>query len=414
MASLPLFDRRGDHEPDADGFWTVSALTGQIKAALEDEFGSVGLVGEISNLSRPRSGHLYFNLKDEGASIRAVMWRSAASKVVFDLADGLAVRVRGSVTVYEPRGDYQIQVRTIEPEGIGALELAFRQLCERLAREGLFDADRKRPIPRFPRRIVLVTSPTGAAVRDFLQVAGRRWPGVEILVAPAKVQGMGAAEEIAAAIAMGNSVRDADLIVLARGGGSLEDLWAFNEEPVARAIFASRLPVVSGVGHEVDVTVADLVADVRALTPSEAAERCVPDARELLGVVDALGGRLARSLQRRAERDHARLERVEERLRRAGRDAMEAVESRLDLLSERMNSALRSTLDDRSESLARRAAQLEALSPLNVLARGYSLTRAEDGHVLRAAADVQPGQRIVTKLARGEVVSRVEALRDES
>jgi exodeoxyribonuclease VII large subunit len=413
MASLPLFDRRGDHEPDADGFWTVSALTGQIKAALEDEFGSIGLVGEISNLSRPRSGHLYFNLKDEGASIRAVMWRSAASKVVFDLADGLSVRVRGSVTVYEPRGDYQIQVRTIEPEGIGALDLAFRQLCERLSREGLFDAERKRPIPRFPRRIVLVTSPTGAAVRDFLQVAGRRWPGVEILIAPAKVQGLGAAEEIAEAIAMGNRVRDADLIVLVRGGGSLEDLWAFNEEVVARAIFASRLPVVSGVGHEVDVTVADLVADVRALTPSEAAERCVPDARELLGVVDVLGGRLARSLQRRAERDRARLERVEERLHRAGRDALEAVESRLDLLSERMNGALRSILDDRAESLARRAAQLEALSPLNVLARGYSLTRTEDGRVVRAASDVEPGQRIVTRLASGEVVSRVEALRDE-
>jgi exodeoxyribonuclease VII large subunit len=410
MASLPLFDRRDEGDPGDDGFWTVSALTGQIKAALELEFGTVGLVGEISNLSRPRSGHLYFHLKDEGASIRAVMWRSAAAKVVFDLADGLAVRVRGAITVYEPRGEYQIQVRTIEPEGIGALELAFRQLCERLAREGLFDPDRKRPIPRYPRRIVLVTSPTGAAVRDFLQVAGRRWPGVEILIAPAKVQGQGAADEIAAAIALGNSVRDADVIVIARGGGSLEDLWAFNEEPVARAIYASRLPVVSGVGHEVDVTIADLVADVRALTPSEAAERCVPDARELLGVVAGLEGRLARALHRRAERDRSRLERVEDRLHDAARDTLDAARSRLELLDDRMNFALRTTLDARREAIARRAAQLEALSPLNVLARGYSLTRTEDGRVVREAASLAEGQRIVTRLARGEVVSRVQGV----
>lgn len=409
MASLPLFERRDN--PGADGFWTVSALTGQIKAALEGDFGTVGLIGEITGLSRPRSGHIYFNLKDEGATIRAVIWRSAAAKVVFDLADGLAVRVRGSLTVYEVRGEYQIQVRTIEPEGIGALELAFRQLCERLTREGLFDPDRKRPIPRYPRRIVLVTSPTGAAVRDFLQVAGRRWPGVEILIAPAKVQGIGAAEEIADAIALGNSVHDADLIVLARGGGSLEDLWAFNEERVARAIFGSRLPVVSGVGHEVDVTVADLVADVRALTPSEAAERCVPDARELLGVVESLGGRLARSLHRRAERDRARLERVEERLRRAGRDAIEGIQNRLERLDERLNLAMRTGLDVRREVLARRAAQVEALSPLSVLSRGYSLTRTEEGRVVREAASLAVGQRVVTKLASGEVISRVEEVR---
>lgn len=414
--SLPLFDRRRDParlgDVKAGGpstAWTVSGLTGAIKAALEDEFSGIELVGEISNLSRPHSGHLYFNLKDERAAIRAVMWKSTAARVKFDLVDGLAVRVRGDVTVFEKRGEYQIQVQAIQPEGIGALELAFRQLVERLGAEGLFAAERKRPLPRFPDRILVVTSPTGAAVRDFLQVVGRRWRAVEVLIVPVKVQGLGAAEEIAEGIATANRVAGADLVVLTRGGGSLEDLWPFNEEIVARAVFASRLPVVSAVGHEVDVTIADLVADFRALTPSEAGERVVPEAGEVGAALDRQGERLARALTDLAARGRLRLDRLGDRLAVAGRDRFRAARLRLDTLSDRATAAIRADLDRRGHALARFAAQLEALSPLSVLARGYSLTRRDDnGAIVREAASLHPGDRIRTRLARGVVVSRVE------
>lgn len=385
MSVLSLFDLADG--PDGSGFCTVSELTAQIRATLEMEFSEVALRAEVSNLSRPRSGHLYFVLKDDGASIRAVMWKSDAQRVVFDLTDGLAVNVWGRVTVYPPRGDYQIQVRKIEPVGVGPLELAFRQTVARLAAEGLFAPERKRTIPRWPRRIVVVTSPTGAAVRDFLHVVGRRWRGVEILIAPAKVQGLGAAEEIVAGIELANRVAGADVIVLARGGGSLEDLWAFNEEIVARAIVASRLPVVSAIGHEVDVTIADLAADRRALTPSEAGELCVPDAEELRAAVTGLG----------------------ERLTRAGQGRIEQARMRLDWLSERAARAVSQGLDTRRHRVARLAASLEALSPLGVLARGYSLTLRDDGTTLvRSAGDVRPGDLIQTRLAQGRVISRVE------
>jgi exodeoxyribonuclease VII large subunit len=406
MSSFPLFRPAADL--DADRPWTVSELTGQIRATLEDDFSDVSLLGEISNLSRPRSGHLYFHLKDEGASIRAVMWRSTAARVVFDLEDGLAVRVRGDVTVYEPRGEYQIQVRAIEPEGVGPLELAFRQMFERLQAEGLFDPSRKRPLPRFPRRIAVVTSPTGAAVRDFLQVVGRRWRAAEIVVVPVKVQGLGAADEIAEGIALANRVDGVDLVVIARGGGSLEDLWPFNEERVARAIFDSRLPVVSAVGHEVDVTIADYVADFRALTPSEAGERCVPDAAELRSAVDRLGDRLAAALIARVERQRLRLDRLGDRLVRGVDGRLCEARSRLEILEERARCAIRGGLEARAGRLAQSAAKLDALSPLGVLARGYSLTRKDDGHtVVRSPDDVRPGDRIETRLARGTIASTV-------
>src|SRR3954452_17530979 len=228
MASLPSF-RLGE-DPYGAMFESVSSLTGRIKDSLESDFADVALHGEITNLARPRSGHIYFSLRDSEASIRGVMWKSDAQRLAFDLADGLAVRVLGRLTVYPPRGEYQVVVRFLEPEGIGALELAFRQLFARLSAEGLFDPDRKRPLQRFPRRIVIVTSPTGAAVRDLLQVTGRRWTAADILVAPARVQGVGAGAEIAEAIGLANRVKEADLIIVARGGGSAEDLWAFNQE----------------------------------------------------------------------------------------------------------------------------------------------------------------------------------------
>ncbi|CAN5700745.1 exodeoxyribonuclease VII large subunit [soil metagenome] len=387
MSSLPLFDRPGIVPAEAP-MLSVSQLTALVREVLETGFGDVGVCGEVSNVARPRSGHVYFSLKDEGASIRAVLWKSAAQRLAFNLEDGLAVRAWGGLSLYAPRGDYQLVVRRIEPEGIGALELAFRQTVSRLAAEGLFDPARKRPLPAYPSRIVLVSSSTGAAVRDLLQVIGRRWPSVEVLIAPAKVQGLGAAEEIAAGIALANRLERADLIIVARGGGSLEDLWAFNEEIVARAIFHSRLPVVSGVGHEVDVTIADLVADVRALTPSEAGERCTPDAREVRNRLDRLADRLARALRQEAV----------------------AARHQLDALADRAARAVRRGLDRRADRLARLAAQLDALSPLAVLTRGYSLTqRLEDGRIVRSAADVRPGDLLRTRLASGEVISRVES-----
>ncbi len=280
-------------------FETVSSLTDRIKDALEADFAEVAVEGELSNLARPKSGHVYFTLKDHTASLRGVMWKSDAQRLAFDLADGLAVRILGRLTVYPPRGEYQVVARYIEPQGIGALELAFRQLYARLSAEGLFDLERKRPTPRFPRRIVIVTSPTGAAVRDLLQVTGRRWAAADILIAPTRVQGAGAGAEIAAAIALANLVKDADVIIIARGGGSVEDLWAFNEEIVARAVAGSRLPVISAVGHEIDITLADLAADQRALTPSEAGELAVPDSREVAMHLDRLAERIHRVSQTR-------------------------------------------------------------------------------------------------------------------
>ncbi len=385
MSLLSLFDAAD--EPAGLGFETVSELTERIKAALEGGFAEVALRAEVSNVSRPRSGHVYLVLKDDAAQVRAVLWRRDAQRLVFDLADGLAVRAWGRLSVYAPRGEYQLTIEKIEPEGIGALELAFRQTVARLAAEGLFDPARKRPLPRFPRRIVVVTSPTGAAVRDVLQVLGRRWRAADVLIAPTRVQGPGAAEEVVAAIALANRVAGADLIIVARGGGSLEDLWAFNEEVVARAIVGSAVPVVSAIGHEVDLTIADLAADRRALTPSEAGEIVAPDARE---VRQALG--------------HLR-----DRLARAGRERVGQARDRLDVLAECADRAIRRDLDGRRNRLARAAAALEALSPLAVLARGYSLTLRDDGATpLRSAAEVRPGDLIHTRLASGRIVSRVE------
>jgi exodeoxyribonuclease VII large subunit len=382
MTRLSLFEL----DPTEPPYWTVSELTARIKATLELGFAEVALRGEVSNLARPRSGHVYLSLKDDSAQVRAVLWKSDAQRLIFDLTDGLAVKVRGKLSVYAPRGEYQVTIREIEPEGLGALELAFRQTVARLAAEGLFDPARKRPLPRYPRRIVVVTSPTGAAIRDILQIAGRRWPLAEVWIAPTLVQGPGAAEQIAAAIALANQAKDVDFLIVARGGGSLEDLWAFNEEVVARAIVGSRLPVVSAIGHEVDITIADLAADLRAATPSEASERCLPDMKEVAQRLDQLGERLAR----------------------AGRSRIEDARLSLRLLADREGRGVRKSLDDRRNQLARLAASLEALSPLGVLARGYSLTLKLDGRPVRSADDVQPGDWIETRLASGRIFSRVE------
>ena len=392
---------------------TVSELTAEIKDLLEGSFPRVWVAGEISNLSRPQSGHCYLTLKDDRAQLRAVMWRGTASQLRFDLHDGLEVVCQGYLDVYAQRGSYQLVIEQIEPRGVGALELALRQLKTKLQAEGLFDPARKRPLPRFPRRIAVVTSPTGAAIRDFLEVLRRRWCGADVLIVPVRVQGEGAAREIATAIEQVNRLTTPiDCLVVTRGGGSLEDLWAFNEEPVARAIHASRIPVISAVGHEIDITIADLVADVRALTPSEAAERIAPASDELAAYLQQQQARLAAGLRRRALLARAKLEALaSHRLFRRPLDPIHEWVRRLDDLSTRAQRAMNGRLQRSHQQCAQLTTQLESLSPLGVLRRGFSLTtKLENGKLIRDAAQLTVGEPIVTRLGQGQATSRVESI----
>ncbi|HEV3445209.1 MAG TPA: exodeoxyribonuclease VII large subunit [Gemmataceae bacterium] len=398
--------------PDRRKILTVGELNRQIKALVEDGFRTVWVSGEVSNLSRPGSGHLYLCLKDAEGQLRAVMWRSAVLRLRFDVKEGMEVIARGRLTVYVPRGDYQLQIDELQPKGLGALELALRQLKEKLLKLGYFASERKKPLPRFPRRVALVTSASGAAVRDMLEILGRRWPAVEAWVCPVRVQGDGAAEEIAAAIRLLNRLAAVDVMIVGRGGGSVEDLWAFNAECIAHAIFESRIPVVSAVGHEIDLTIADLVADCRALTPSEAAERVVPDRAELVQGLCHIQERMRYLLLQRLDGYKNRLDGLAER--RALRLPLERVrelERRLDEGGERLHRAANQRLEQLRERLQAQAARLETLSPLNVLGRGYSLTRREaDRAVIRSPDQLRPGERLVTDVAQGRIVSRVEEL----
>jgi exodeoxyribonuclease VII large subunit len=416
---------------------SVWELTSQIKDLMEAAFPEVWVAGEVSNFARPQSGHCYLTLKDDRAQLRAVMWRGVAVRLRFDLHDGLEVVCRGHLDVYAQRGSYQLVIEDILPRGMGALELALRQLREKLAREGLFAPERKRPLPAMVRRIAVVTSPTGAAIRDFLQVLARRWRGADVLVVPVRVQGDGAAAEIAAAIETINrfpekgditdfretqplprgQISDVpflpiDCIVVTRGGGSMEDLWAFNEEVVVRAIAASAIPVVSAIGHEIDVTLSDLAADVRALTPSEAAELVAPAAEELVAQLRQVERRLAAGLRGRADSARARLDAIARNavFRRPYQRIFE-LERWLDEWDARALRAVRGLLRDARQRTDTAAGRLESLSPLAVLARGYSLTqRVDDSRVIRSAAELSPGQQIRTRFASGRAVSRVEQI----
>ncbi|MBC8357080.1 MAG: exodeoxyribonuclease VII large subunit [Planctomycetes bacterium] len=395
---------------------SVGQLTALIKDVLEGTFPAVWVSGELSDVSRPRSGHVYFTLKDADAQIRGVIWRNTASRVPFDLEDGAEVVCGGSLDVYPPRGSYQLVVREIEPRGVGSLLLALRQLQQRLAAEGLFDPEHKSPLPRFPRRIAFVTSPTGAAIRDFLEVLRRRWRGVEVLVVPTRVQGEGAAGEIAKAIAVANHVHPApDVIVVGRGGGSVEDLWCFNDELVVRAIFASEVPVVSAVGHEIDVTLSDLVADVRALTPSEAAELVVPSSDDLKALLVTYQQRLVALLRNRAQAARSRLDLLTgSRVLRQPTDRIRELARRVDELEMRATRAVSASQSKSRDRIGHMADRLESLSPLAVLGRGYSLTqRATDGELVTDASSVSIGDVLTMQLCRGTLTSRVEAIEPE-
>lgn len=410
-----LFDKN-EMPDDSPDVWSVSELTSHIKHSLESRFPNVWVSGEISNLSRPRSGHLYFDLKDEQAVVKSVVWRSQAARLRFDLEDGQQVIGEGNLDVYPPHGTYKLILRRIEPVGVGALQKAFEQLHQRLAAEGLFAPELKKPLPRFPSRVAIVTSPTGAAVHDFVQTLRRRWPLTRVLIIPARVQGAGAAEEIVDGIQLANLLRPKlDLVVVGRGGGSLEDLWAFNEEPVIRAIHASSLPVVSAVGHEVDVTLSDLVADVRALTPTAAAELIVPSQEDVRNRILQCGNRLCRALERRYESARQRLDALGRHpaLRRP-LDIVHRREERLDELSRRAEIAMNSSHERACARVATLSARLEAISPVGVLGRGYSVVQTfPERQVLKDTAAIKQGDAIECRFAKGSVEATVTKVHED-
>ncbi len=438
---------------------SVSQLNSLARELLEEAFALVWVEGEISNLSRPASGHLYFTLKDERAQVRCALFRTRGRSLGFNPAEGDRVVARARLSLYEARGDYQLIIEGLEPAGDGALRRRLELLKQKLLAEGLFDSARKRPLPAFVQRIAVITSPSGAAIHDILTVLKRRFAAIEVTLLPVAVQGAAAAGEIIAAIATANRLADQfDLILLARGGGSLEDLWCFNDEQLVRAIFHSRLPVVSAVGHETDFTLADLVADLRAPTPSAAAELISPSQDAVLATLAQQIERLHGAMRQRLQRQQAHLTMLERRLRHPGQRLREQAqrvdelelrlrhgllrqlrqsESRLQLLNgrlwqqlpnrrldqhgsqlealqRRLRQALRQRLDQRQHRLEQLLATLNAVSPLQTLARGYAIaSRAGDGLLLRDADQVEPGQPVAVRLHRGRLLCRVEQRESE-
>jgi len=438
---------------------TVSELTGLLRTSIEEQFSDVYLEGELSNLRAPGSGHVYCTLKDNTSQIRAVLFRSSAVRLRFALQEGMQVIVRGRLTVYEPRGEYQIVLDTVEPKGIGALQIAFEQLKERLTAEGLFDQGRKKSIPAFPRTVGVVTSLTGAAIRDILVVLRRRWPTLHIVIAPVQVQGERAGQQIAEALNALNELSFVDVIIVGRGGGSLEDLWSFNEEIVVRAIAASHVPVVSAVGHEVDVTLADFAADLRAPTPSAAAEAVVPVLAEIVERLRELTTRTGQvmfrhcaferqrldaairgvtdvrfRLQDAAQRTDDMVDRVRELLQRLLTSGRERVhEAQRDLsglnpvlvikqglatipqLSKRLEGQMEVVLTQHRHRIHATLAQLNILSPLAILERGYSILQTiPAGQILHRASDVEVGQELEAQLASGRLSCTVTRVFDDS
>ncbi len=423
MANQPLFDALFDETERKP--LSVSQLTNSIRIALESRFAAVWVEGEISNFKAHSSGHWYFTLKDQNAQIRAKCFRSTNTRIRFRPTDGLHVRARGKLSLYAPRGEYELVVEALDPVGAGALRIAFEQLRDRLNAEGLFAKELKRPLPVFPRRVGIVTSPTGAAIRDILNVISRRTRTVHVLFSPAKVQGDLAGPDIARAIRFINLYHEralregrtddlVDVLIVGRGGGSTEDLWAFNTEEVARAIRKSEIPVISAVGHETDFTIADFVADFRAPTPSAAAEIVAAREDQICGALDNLGRQLVRLT--RYQIVHLR-SRVQEQ---ALSHAFDEVKSRLTRARRRYeaaSSAVGASIDEKlqegRERLGLAAASLDALSPLGVLQRGYAIAQDASGKLVRDAASVNAGDEVSVRLARGKLNTRVVTTEQE-
>ncbi|MCK4658307.1 MAG: exodeoxyribonuclease VII large subunit [Phycisphaerae bacterium] len=401
--------------PSAGNYLTVSQLTALVKQAVVLHLPtSVHVIGQISNFKHHGSGHLYWTLKDERSEVSCVMWRSDALRLKFKPADGLEIIATGSVDVFERAGRYQLYVRRMEPRGVGALELAFRQLCEKLRAKGLFDPAHKKPLPRFPRRIAVVTSPTGAAVRDILQTLSRRYPCAGVCVCPVRVQGDGAAGEIAAAInslnAKGVSLGGIDVMIVGRGGGSLEDLWAFNEEVVARAIFASAIPVISAVGHEVDVTIADLAADVRAATPTAAAELAVPVLEDVLDDINTHAATLHRALNHRIELSRKTLQAVEQRTwLRAPAEHLRRREQELDELADRAHAIMLRRLYHGRSRVSQAQILMQQLHPRAVVAQRRTLVVQHEHRLRWAVAKRATSARQHVEAAGGRLLDRSPA-----
>lgn len=385
--------------------WTVSELNGYIRELFEIDFRlqDIAVTGEISNFARARSGHLYFTLKDDSAQLRCVMWRSSADQLQVLPADGDAVVVRGRISVYEAGGTYQLYAERIDPVGRGDLAQAFERLKQRLAAEGLFDPDYKQPIPRFPRKIGIVTSSDAAALRDILNVLRRRYPLVSVLIAPTLVQGSEAPAQIVRALSWLDGRDDVDTIIIARGGGSIEDLWAFNEELVARAAFAAQHPIIAGIGHETDFTITDFVADVRAPTPSAAAELAVPDVEEIRPVLREWQDHLESEIAGRIKSERWRLQALARSLSHLSpQSSLDSNRQRVDTLYGRLSRALEHRLQAASGRLAVAQGRLGAVSPLATLSRGYSIVRGEDGQVIRSVDAVDAGDILAIQVADGE------------
>jgi len=387
---------------------SVSELTREIKSLLENRFSHVWVEGEISGFKHHQSGHIYFSLKDDKALLKAVFFSRYHHDVRFDLEDGLKVICYGKISVYEVRGEYQIYVERIEPKGLGALQLAFEQLKAKLSQEGLFDPGRKRPIPPYPRKVGIVTSPTGAAIRDILNIVDRRFAGIHILINPVRVQGEGSADEIARAIDEFNVLEDVDVLIVGRGGGSLEDLWAFNEETVARAIHRSKIPVISAVGHEVDWTIADMVADLRAPTPSAAAELVTRSREELERRIKDLAWRAETNAKKIWQMQDERVQRLlASPAFRQPQSLTEQWVQRVDEQVRQLGNYAKNLLSLKRSYLKHAAGKLDALSPLGILNRGYSLTFDGRGRLLKNVDSLNAGEVVKTRLERGTFESKV-------
>ncbi len=390
---------------------TVSQLNRGIRSLLESEYPSLWVEGEISNLKLHSSGHMYLSLKDDKAQIPAVFFSRYNQTLKFELKDGLQVLVYGKISVYEPRGQYQLYIERVEPKGVGALQLAFLQLKEKLEREGLFDQERKRPIPKFPKVVGVITSPTGAAIRDILNVIQRRFCGTSVLLCPVQVQGPSAAGQIARAIQEMNGFGGADVLIVGRGGGSLEDLWAFNEEMVARAVYHSKIPVISAVGHEIDWTICDFVADLRAPTPSAAAELVTQSSVELERQVRDLGLRMRSSMNSIYREKFDQWKSLEESYAfKQPRMLIQQYSQRLDELLRQLQNYSKTLVAAKARDFQMLAGRLNALSPLAILERGYSISFSEDGGLLKDIRQLKSGQMIRTRLGRGIANSKVTSL----
>ena len=381
---------------------TVSQINGYVKKILDHNIilNNVWVKGEISNYKRHTSGHLYITLKDEGGVLKAVMFRAAAQSLMFEPADGMKVMARGRISVYEASGAYQLYIEEMRKEGVGDLYIAYERLKKQLEEEGLFDNQYKKPIPRFPKAIGVATATTGAAVRDIINVITRRYPAAKIVIYPTLVQGEGAKESIKNAIEYFNRENSVDTLIVGRGGGSIEDLWAFNEEIVARAIFDSEIPIISAVGHETDFTIADFVADLRAPTPSAAAEIAVPNIVELKTNINIMQTRIERAVSKKIESGRLVLKRFK---MRTPQDKIEEYYLRLDNLTKHMENSFKLKTSENKKSLAELASKLDALSPLKTLTRGYSIPVKPDGTVLRNASDFKSGDEFTLKLRDGDI-----------